>query len=33
MQDGAYLMEKYNYEEAIINDLKDWLISETDILE
>jgi len=26
-------MEKYNYEEAIINDLKDWLINETDILE
>ena len=26
-------MEKYNYEEAIINDLKDWLINETNILE
>ena len=26
-------MEKYNYEEAIINNLKDWLISETNILE
>ena len=26
-------MKKYNYEEAIINDLKDWLINETNILE
>ena len=26
-------MEKYNYREAIINDLKDWIINETDILE
>jgi len=26
-------MEKYNYEEAIVDNLKDWLINETDILE
>lgn len=26
-------MEKYNYEEAITDNLKDWLINETDILE
>lgn len=26
-------MEKYDYREAIINDLKDWIINETDILE
>jgi len=26
-------MEKYSYEEAIVDNLKDWLINETDILE
>jgi len=26
-------MEKYNYREAIIDDLKDWIINETDFLE
>ena len=26
-------MKKYNYREAIINDLKDWIINETDVLE
>ena len=26
-------MEKYNYREVIVDDLKDWIVNETDILE